>query len=138
MVLVVKILAKQSDLGCNRSEMIASLAAVPEKLHDLFANILEKVDSTLVAAMQWMLFARNPLTLLELYFAIRTSLAQKCTRSWNPAEVDEDSMKCFVLHATRGLVEFTKRSFWNDNDTMNRISAVTHGDIPSLSSSMSL
>lgn len=52
-VLVVKILMEKNDAGSTRSELFTALAELPEKLHDLFARILEKIDKAMIAAMQW-------------------------------------------------------------------------------------
>lgn len=110
-VLVVKLLREKYDSGSTRKELLfASLEAVPDKLHDLFASILATIDSATIPALQWVLFARHPLQTSHLYFAIRTGASQLSTGFWDPREVDLERMELFIRHATRGLVEFTKYS----------------------------
>jgi ankyrin repeat protein len=118
-VLVVKIIKERSDTGCTRSELLAVVEAVPEGLHDLFASILDNVDRVVLSALQWVLSAKRPLSLPELYFAIKTSTHNLSTGTWDDNEVDLGHMRRFILHATRGLVELNAGSKNNDESLVS-------------------
>lgn len=104
-VLVIKMLRKKRDQGASHSELVSSLAKVPDKLGDLFASILGNSGEDTIVALLWIMYARRPLTPQELYFAIMTSTHQLSTGSRNAADVDEVSIERFVMRSTRGLVE---------------------------------
>lgn len=104
-VLVIKILREKRDDGASLTELTSSLAAVPDKLGSLFANILANSDKDTIMAFQWVLYARYPLSLHELYFAMKTSTNQISTGEWDRDDVDRESIVRFIMRSTRGLVE---------------------------------
>jgi hypothetical protein len=107
-VLVIKILRQKHDDGASISELMESLAAVPDKLGSLFANILAHADQGTITAFQWVIYALKPLTSLELYHAIKTSTGQIMTGEWDRDDADEESINRFITRSTRGLVEAVK------------------------------
>lgn len=104
-VLVIKLLNGKSDKGETRSQLLHTLKEVPDKLKDLIAAILDPPDDVLVCTMKWILFALRPLTLEELYFAIRTGTGQVTTGVWDLIEVNRDGMQAFILESSRGLID---------------------------------
>lgn len=112
-VLVIKILREKRDDGAALTELTNSLAIVPDKLGSLFARILEHSDKDTIVAFQWVLFARFPLSLHELYFAIKTSTGQLITGEWDKVDVDQGSIERFITRTTRGLVEAVQEPYRN-------------------------
>jgi hypothetical protein len=104
-VLVVRLIKKRCDGGASHSEISKSLQEVPDKLQELIGAILHSPDNALLCTMRWILFAMEPMSLEELYFAIRTGIGQLTSGIWNTSEVDRDDMKAFILTSSRGLVE---------------------------------
>lgn len=111
-VLVVRILNKESDHGGNNTDLRKCLERIPGELHDLFRDILQRGirdDQNLVPILQWISFARRPLTREEIYFAIRSGEPDFSPSSpWDPDEDSPDSMDLFILNASKGLAETTK------------------------------
>jgi hypothetical protein len=106
-VLVVRLINKRWDGGASHSEISTSLQEVPDKLQELIGAVLHSPDDALLCTLRWILFAKEPLTLEALYFAIRTGTGQLASGFWDTAEVDRDGMEAFILSASRGLVEMT-------------------------------
>lgn len=104
-VLTVRILNKMHDHGTTHSQLRARMRKIPAGIEDLFWDILERKDIYLVPTLLWILFAKRALRLDELYFAIRASPNQLATGIWNPAEIDMEGMRSFVLKCSRGLVD---------------------------------
>ncbi|OBT42034.1 hypothetical protein VE00_07424 [Pseudogymnoascus sp. WSF 3629] len=87
------------------------LVSFPEELHNLFAKILEanpnsKCESVL--CMQWLVFAREPLTLLELYFAVLSGTEPKALEVWDKKEISYQDACNFILNVSKGLAEVSK------------------------------
>ncbi|KAI2464765.1 hypothetical protein F4781DRAFT_411720 [Annulohypoxylon bovei var. microspora] len=79
-VLVVDILNKEYDRG-RKFCLEKRLCDIPDDLHDLIHDILTRDhDNThgLLLCIQWVLFARRPLTPKELYFAIMSGVEPAC------------------------------------------------------------
>ncbi|KAM0709344.1 hypothetical protein Q7P35_003382 [Cladosporium inversicolor] len=107
-VLVIKILRGKRDDGASLSGLTIALATVPDKLGILFASILEDSDKNTITAVQWILYARLSLSPEELYFAIKTTSGQLSTGEWDRDDVDEGTIRRFVVCSTRGLAEAVK------------------------------
>lgn len=111
-VLVVRILNEQSDHGGNNAELRRCLNQIPGELHELFEEILQRGmqnNRYLIPLLQWLLFARRPLTREELYFALRTEDQDfNASTPWDPREDDSEAMDLFILNASKGLAERTK------------------------------
>lgn len=104
-VLVVRTLKKKSDKGASRSELMRTLKEVPDKLQEMIANVLQSPDDNLISTMAWVLFTARPLSLRELYFAVRTSTGDLDSGALDHSEVDVGTMAAFILASSRGLVE---------------------------------
>jgi hypothetical protein len=72
-VLVVNIINQEYDRG-RRQSLEQKLHQLPTDLNDLFQDILtqdSRNEEELVLCIQWVLYARQPLTPEQLYFALR-------------------------------------------------------------------
>jgi hypothetical protein len=113
-VLVIRLIRKRCDGGASHSEISKSLQEVPDKLQELIGTVLHSPDDALLCTMRWMLFAKGPLDLGGLYFAIRTGMGQLTSAFWDTSEVNHSAMEAFVIAASRGLVEI-KSYEWGGN-----------------------
>lgn len=105
--LVVEILNEEHDRG-NVHMLQERLEEIPEELKDLFREIIRKDErrsdkATLIFTLQWILYAKRPLTYEELYFAIRSRDGVIASDQ----SVTEQVMRKFVLNSSRGLAEIT-------------------------------
>lgn len=111
-VLVVDILNNEFSRG-HVLEMRKRLAEIPDKLSGLFKNILtrDKINlKNLLLSLQWILFAKRPLTREEYYFAVFTGILDKdaLTLEYITYSTSSDMMDRFVVSSSKGLAEVTK------------------------------
>ncbi|KAI0830394.1 hypothetical protein F5Y06DRAFT_207442 [Hypoxylon sp. FL0890] len=110
-VLVVDILNKEYDRG-RKYRLRQRLKDIPGDLHELFHDILTRDhDNTrgLLLCIQWVLFARRPLTPEELYFAIMSGVEPDSLFSCDSGqEISPDDMRRYILDNSKGLAESTK------------------------------
>jgi ankyrin repeat protein len=108
-VLVVGILNKESDRGKIHT-LRQKLQEIPGDLHELFRDILTR-DShdkdELVLCIQWVLFAKQPLSPEQLYHAIYAGTTPEAVTEWEPEDITEDVIKLFILSSSKGLAEIT-------------------------------
>lgn len=108
-VIVVRMLRKKLDQGAASSELVPAIMAVPTRIQDLLAEILEAPDNRLIATLQWVLFAWQPLQLRQIYAAVQTSTDE--LGSHIPGRKSSRlAERNFVLDSSRGLVEVTGES----------------------------
>jgi ankyrin repeat protein len=110
-VLVVDILQKEYDRG-RMYALKQRLREIPDGLHELFHDILTR-DSRdkqgLILSIQWVLFAKQPLSPEQLYFAILSGVEPELVSQWDfGAAYEEDTVRRFILDASKGLTEITK------------------------------
>ncbi|KAF7544871.1 hypothetical protein G7Z17_g9620 [Cylindrodendrum hubeiense] len=108
-VLVVNILNAEFK-GGRIFDVKKRLDSIPTKLSDLFMEILSGDQQNLQdlrLCIQWVLFAKRPLTLEEYYFAVVSGLSPDELSEWDPEEVTRDDMKRFVLSSSKELAETT-------------------------------
>lgn len=110
-VLTVKSLNKLYDRGGTRSQLLSRMREIPDRIEDLFRDILKHRDVNLLPILQWILYARRTLNVQELYFAVAASTGKPSTGVWNRAEIDLPTMKKFLLASSKGLIEF-----WEDQE----------------------
>ena len=106
-VLVVEILNKEHDSG-RIPALRRRLREIPGDLHELFNDILTRDSRNrdeLVLCVQWVLFARQPLTPQQLYFAIISGSEPQDLSIWDPEEMSISHIQLFILDASKGLVE---------------------------------
>jgi ankyrin repeat protein len=109
-VLVVGILNKESDRGKIHT-LQQKLQEIPGDLHKLFRDILTR-DShdkdELVLCIQWVLFAKHPLSPEQLYHAIYAGTNPRKITDWDPEENTKDVVKRLILSSSKGLAEVTE------------------------------
>ncbi len=108
-VLVVGILNKEHDRG-RMHALRQRLEQIPSDLHQLFRDILTRDSHSkneLVLCIQWVLFAREPLSPEQLYFAILSGVEPDAVLAWDREEITGDVIKRFILDSSKGLVEIT-------------------------------
>ncbi|KAI2479940.1 Pfs NB-ARC and Ankyrin domain protein [Pyrenophora tritici-repentis] len=108
-VLVIGILNKESDRG-QAHTLRRKLREIPGDLHELFRDILTRDTHNkdgLVLCIQWILFAKQPLSLEQLYHAILSGVDLEAVTEWDPEEITKDVIKRFILDSSKGLAEAT-------------------------------
>lgn len=113
-VLVIEILNKELQRG-RIKDALKRLKELPPKLSDLFKDILRREDTNLdelLLCIQWILYAKRPLTYLELYFAIKAGLSHdlEFPDEWNPEYETPDIIRLFILSTSKGLAEVTGKN----------------------------
>ncbi|KAL3293495.1 NACHT and ankyrin domain protein [Colletotrichum asianum] len=111
-VLVVQLLNAEFVRG-RRARVEQRLQEIPAGLSDLFRDILQRDDANMVdllLCIQWVLFARRPLTLKEFYFAMLSGLPelQDRPRVHDSYYDSDENMRLFVTGSSKGLAEITK------------------------------
>jgi ankyrin repeat protein len=108
-VLVVSILNKESDAGRVHT-LQRRIRELPSDLHRLFRDIITR-DSNykdeLLSCVQWMLFARYPLSPEQLYFGILSATEPSAAFDWNPQEITRETIERYILNCSKGLVAIT-------------------------------
>ncbi|KAK8099505.1 uncharacterized protein PG998_012746 [Apiospora kogelbergensis] len=109
-VLVVQILNKEYDSG-QIHKLRRRLKEIPDDLHDLFRDILTRDardGEELVLCLQWVLFARRPLTPTELYHAVLCGVDSEVIQDSNMEEISEYDFDRYILNCSKGLIETTR------------------------------
>jgi hypothetical protein len=84
---------------------------LPDKLEGLFRMLIlrgTRNTAQLVLTLQWILYAKRPLSREELYFAIRGGDDVRVAIPWNQDEPTLEDMERFILDCSKGLVEVTR------------------------------
>jgi hypothetical protein len=108
-VLVVDILNQEHDRG-RMHALKQRLQDIPSDLHELFRDILTRDlrnKDELVLCIQWVLFARQPLSPEQLYFAILSGVEPEALSRWDCDETTMDVIKKSILNSSKGLAEVT-------------------------------
>jgi ankyrin repeat protein/nucleoside phosphorylase len=111
-VLVVDILNKEYDRG-RIMGLRNRLRDIPSDLHELFRDILRRDSNdgdkdVLLLCIQWVLFARQPLTPEQFYFAMHSGIAPESLCQWDAEEITQDVIRRFILDSSKGLAETTR------------------------------
>ena len=109
-VLVVEILNKEHDSG-RMHALQQKLREIPSDLHELFRDILTRDTDNrdeLALCIQWVLFARQPLSPEQLYFGILSGIKPEALSTWDPDEITKEVIQRFILNSSKGLAETTK------------------------------
>ncbi|KAK6222683.1 hypothetical protein LQW54_000864 [Pestalotiopsis sp. IQ-011] len=109
-ILVVEILNKDYDAG-DVLELEERIKQLPEDLHALFNDILTrdtKNRQALLLCIQWVLYAKDPLTPTQLYLAILSGSDQKSLSKWDSHDHEEADARRYILDKSKGLAEVTK------------------------------
>jgi hypothetical protein len=109
-VLVIRILNEENNRG-NAHKLKDRLDMIPDGLENLFRDTLSKPgqdDAKVIQILQWMLYARRPLTREELYFGVNTGgIHDRDLELWDRDEIVPEVMDLFILHCSKGLAELT-------------------------------
>jgi ankyrin repeat protein len=108
-VLVVCILNKEHDRG-RMHALRRRLQEIPSDLDRLFRDILTRDSHNkdeLVLCIQWVLFAQQPLSPEQLYFAVLSGVEPEAVSMWESGEITEDVIQRFILDSSKGLAEVT-------------------------------
>jgi ankyrin repeat protein len=108
-VLVVGILNKEHDRG-QMHAMRKRLKEIPGDLYELFRDILTRDaenKSELMLCIQWVLFAKHPLTAEQLYHAILREIDPEALTELNFDEITKEDMQRYILNSSKGLAETT-------------------------------
>ncbi|KAF1956471.1 HET-domain-containing protein [Byssothecium circinans] len=108
-VLVVGILNKEHDRGRVHA-LRRRLQEIPGDLYELFRDILTRDAhdrNELVLCIQWVLFAKEPLSPEQLYFAILSGVEPDTVSMWDAGNITRDVIKRFILDSSKGLTEIT-------------------------------
>ena len=107
--LVVGILNKEHDRG-RMHALRRRLQEIPGDLYELFRDILTRDSRNkdeLVLCIPWLLFAMQPLSPEQLYFAILSEVEPDAVSGWDHDEITQDVIKRFILDSSKGLAEIT-------------------------------
>ncbi|KAK6851587.1 hypothetical protein PG995_011712 [Apiospora arundinis] len=109
-VLVVEILNVECDRG-GRHCLRERLRQIPGDLHTLFHDLLTRDTNNtpgLLLCIQWVLFAKHPLTPKQLYFAVISGLQPEKLAVCHTEEITDDDIAKYILNNSKGLTESTK------------------------------
>lgn len=114
-VLAVQILNEKYEEG-RLYALHRILDDIPSELNDLFKSILnrdQKNADELLLSVQWILHAREPLTLAEYYSVMVTGLDLGGSDKHKSSRVgsSRDTMVRFVSSSSKGLAEITKSKY---------------------------
>jgi len=121
-ILVVGILNEEHDRG-RMYALQKRLQEIPSDLHELFRDILtrdSKDRDELVLCVQCVLFARQPLSPEQLYFAILSRVAPEALSRWNSDETPMNAIERFILSSSKGLAEITNQSLQKPSSSTNQ------------------
>ncbi|GKT84145.1 PFS domain-containing protein [Colletotrichum tofieldiae] len=109
-VLVVDILNKEYGRG-RISAARKKLSEIPSRLSDLFKDILRRDNENmddLLLCIQWILYAKRPLTREEFYFAMLSGMPSEDLATYDPERITSEDLDLFVISSSKGLAEITK------------------------------
>lgn len=108
-VLVVRSLNEKSDQGANVDQLMGILKAIPSDMDDLLSSIIREgtADKYFVPTLQWILAGTSDLEIEGLYFGIRMAVGELTNPVWECDQVDFPTMERFVIHSSKGLVEWS-------------------------------
>ncbi|KAI1866878.1 uncharacterized protein JN550_007425 [Neoarthrinium moseri] len=112
-VLVVDILNQEYDAGQMHS-LRQRLRQLPGDLHALFHDILTrdvKRQDSLLLCIQWLLFAKRPLTPKQLYLAVLSGTESSHLEECHSDDISEDDVLRYILDTSKGLAESTKSEY---------------------------
>lgn len=109
-VLVVEILNIEYGKG-KIPKLRERLKQIPGDLHQLFHSILVRDDEDqdeLLLCIQWVLFAKELLTLNQLYLATNSGSIPQDLADCHSGEITADDMKRYVVGSSKGLANTTR------------------------------
>lgn len=109
-VLVVDILNKEFDSG-RKYRLRERLKELPGDLHLLFRDILTRDtnnQANLLLCIQWVLFAKEPLTPRQLHLAILSGTEPDFLPHCHSEPILEEDVQRYILDNSKGLAQSTK------------------------------
>lgn len=110
-VLIVRILNASEYPGRPIEDTLKQLVEILSELAELFEMILSRdnknVEMTQIC-LEWILFARRPLSPLELYFAVRVRIRGQCLDAWSQ-DITPEAARFFASSCSKGLAEVIHR-----------------------------
>ncbi|ETS84247.1 hypothetical protein PFICI_02272 [Pestalotiopsis fici W106-1] len=113
-VLVIDMLNREYDSG-QKHKILEKIRELPYDLHELFRDIFTRgpgPSQGLLLCLQWILFAKYPLTPRQLYLAIISGTEPNYLVRCHSKEISDDDVERYILNASRGLAEITKSWRW--------------------------
>ncbi|KAI9888353.1 MAG: hypothetical protein M1814_000560 [Vezdaea aestivalis] len=110
-VLVIKSLIKAYDHGKDLSDIEDLLKKIPDKLEDLFDDMLvrDTMDiPELILLVQWVLFAQRPLSPSELVHVMKLWSQPIHFQPWDSDDWNDLSMKNYITSCSKGLCQISK------------------------------
>jgi hypothetical protein len=111
-ILAVEMVNKAYDEG-DIEAMQKKVETIPSELDELFTGLFKPGDEDpkTILLLQWVLFARVPLSPKELYIAI---MAEKGSlKGWNEQRIDDEFIKRYLSTLSKGLVEIRSEEVAN-------------------------
>jgi hypothetical protein len=112
-VLVTQMLKKDYDRG-DIHKAHSRLESVPPGLHSLFHEMIHRNaedpegNRYLLSVLQWIAFARRPMSLQDLYFAVRSQDSEfQVPHPFTLHGISLVTMKLFILNCSKSLAELT-------------------------------
>jgi hypothetical protein len=110
-VLVVRLLNRESDRGGNDHALRAQLNAIPSGLYDLFEDaVIERGVNDgqhVLPILLWMVFSQKALPPLKLYHAVLYTGGDTSSATVMDHMPDTSQIERFILNASKGLAELT-------------------------------
>ncbi|KAI0547904.1 hypothetical protein F4679DRAFT_552524 [Xylaria curta] len=112
LALVIPMLNKEFDHG-RLHALKQRLQDIPSDLHALFQDMITKSSHSkaeLELCLRWILYAREPLTIWQLYHGILTgtNVEAEIVLELDEAFVSDDIINRFIIDASMGLAEIVK------------------------------
>ena len=109
-VVVVGLLKRESDRGRTHN-LRAQLDAIPDGLHHLFEDAIlqrgSRDNQHLLTILSWILFARYPLTPLQLYHGVLYANSNTTGTAVFEDKPSHNQINRFILNTSKGLAEIT-------------------------------
>lgn len=109
-VLVTDMLNREFD-GGRIHRLKKRIQEIPADLHELFRAIQTRNafnKEELLLCVQWVLFARKPLTSTQLYFAVLSGVDPDVLLEWDRDATTSETIAKYLLDSSKGLTEITK------------------------------
>ncbi|EFX01243.1 ankyrin repeat-containing protein [Grosmannia clavigera kw1407] len=103
--LVVRKVRKLTKKGTSPAKIQAAIAAIPQDLYSLYADLIQQMNAASLRMFQWVLFATRPLSLNELRWAME--IRPDRPSSSNAYTMDNEQMSRQVQTLSCGLLEVT-------------------------------
>ncbi|EHK42207.1 hypothetical protein TRIATDRAFT_146818, partial [Trichoderma atroviride IMI 206040] len=111
--LVVKRIQNLTINGAGPNQIIAAVDSIPEDLESLYNQLIRGMGPASVKLIQWIYFARRPLSVKELRWAMAIDVGYSSLQACQSAVdyvPDDKRMRQRILSLSQGLAEITSGS----------------------------